>query len=203
MLEFFQSEKFFTQLQYLLGNLPFAIWETVYSTVLATVFAYLIGLPLGILLVTGEKSGIRPLPSPLMRLLNVVINLLLHSLSPHGRRLVEQIATGDPYDVDVKLDSKAKNRSAEILNTRLKTMGYSLVFSKTKKVKKYAILEPAVEFGGNSPDSKIQAVEIMEPGYDFEHYYKTMAEIDELKKKMAISIPAVTFINDMDTVPVD
>lgn len=76
MLEFFQSEKFFTQLQYLLGNLPFAIWETVYSTVLATVFAYLIGLPLGILLVTGEKSGIRPLPSPLMRLLNVVINLL-------------------------------------------------------------------------------------------------------------------------------
>ena len=133
----------------------------------------------------------------------VVINLLLHSLSPHGRRLVEQIATGDPYDVDVKLDSKAKNRSAEILNTRLKTMGYRLVFSKTKKVKKYAILEPAVEFGGNSPDSKTQAVEIMEPGYDFDHYYKTMAEIDELKKKMAISIPAVTFIDDMDTVPVD
>ena len=29
------------------------------------------------------------------------------------------------------------------------------------------------------------------------------AEIDELKKKMAISIPAVTFIDDMDTVPVD
>ena len=82
-------------------------------------------------------------------------------------------------------------------------MGYRLVFSKTKKVKKYAILEPAVEFGGNSPDSKIQAVEIMEPGYDFDHYYKTMAEIDELKKKMAISIPAVTFIDDMDTVPVD
>lgn len=76
MLEFFQSEKFFTQLHYLLGNLPFAIWETVYSTVLATVFAYLIGLPLGILLVTGEKNGIRPLPSPLMKLLNVVINLL-------------------------------------------------------------------------------------------------------------------------------
>ena len=76
MLEFFQSDKFMAQLQFLLSNLPFAIWETVYSTVLATVFAYVIGLPLGILLVTGEKGGIRPLPSPLMKVLNVVINLL-------------------------------------------------------------------------------------------------------------------------------
>lgn len=133
----------------------------------------------------------------------VVINLLLHSLSPHGRRLVEQIATGDPYDVDVKLDSKAKNRSAEILNTRLKTMGYRLVFSKTKKAKKYAILEPAVEFGENSPDAKIQAVEFMEPGYNFDHYYKTVAEIEDLKKKMAISIPAVTFTDDISVVPID
>ena len=133
----------------------------------------------------------------------VVINLLLHSLSPHGRRLVEQIATGDPYNVDVKLDSKAKNRSAEILNTRLKTMGYRLVFTKTKKNKKYAILSPAVEFGINSPDSKVKAVEEMEPGYDFDHYYSTIAEIEEIKKKMAVSIPAITFVDDMDVVPKD
>ena len=133
----------------------------------------------------------------------VVINLMLHSLSPHGRRLVEQIATGDPYNVDVKLDSKAKNRSAEILNTRLKTMGYRIVFSKTKKVKKYAMLRPAVEFGCNSPDDKVKAIEFMEDGYDFEHYYKTIAEIEEIKKKMAISIPAVTFIDDIDVVPTD
>ena len=133
----------------------------------------------------------------------VVINLMLHSLSPHGRRLVEQIATGDPYNVDVKLDSKAKNRSAEILNTRLKTMGYRIVFSKTKKAKKYAMLRPAVEFGCNSPDDKVKAIEFMEDGYDFEHYYKTIAEIEEIKKKMAISIPAITFIDDIDVVPTD
>lgn len=76
MLEFFQSEKFLTQLQYLLSNLPFAVWETLYSTVLATVFAYVIGLPLGILLVVGEKGGIRPLNSGLMRVINIIINLL-------------------------------------------------------------------------------------------------------------------------------
>ena len=55
---------------------PLAIWETVYVTFLATLFAVIIGLPLGVLLVTGDKDGIRPLPSWLMKLINVVINLL-------------------------------------------------------------------------------------------------------------------------------
>ena len=44
----------------LLNEFPFAIWETLYSTLLATLFAIIIGLPLGVLLVTGEQKGIRP-----------------------------------------------------------------------------------------------------------------------------------------------
>ena len=40
-----------------------AIWETVYVTVLATLFSVIIGLPLGVLLVAGEKNGVLPLPS--------------------------------------------------------------------------------------------------------------------------------------------
>lgn len=66
------------QIEYLLtpGNIPFAIWESLYAALLATLLAYAIGLPLGIILVTGEEHGIRPLPRPLMRVLNVVINLL-------------------------------------------------------------------------------------------------------------------------------
>ncbi|MBQ9648731.1 MAG: ABC transporter permease [Oscillospiraceae bacterium] len=55
---------------------PLAIWETVYVTILSTAFAIVIGLPLGVILVVGEKNGIRPLPAWLMRTLNVVINLL-------------------------------------------------------------------------------------------------------------------------------
>ena len=67
-----------SQAEYL-TNLPELLdqtWQTVYAPAAATVLAYLIGLPLGILLVTGEEGGIRPLPEPLMRVLNVVINLL-------------------------------------------------------------------------------------------------------------------------------
>ena len=53
-----------------------AIWETVYVTVLATLFSILIGLPLGVLLVAGEKNGVLPLPAWLLRCLNIIINLL-------------------------------------------------------------------------------------------------------------------------------
>lgn len=55
---------------------PIAVWETVYVTVLATLFSILIGLPLGVLLVAGEKDGVLPLPPWILKILNVVINLL-------------------------------------------------------------------------------------------------------------------------------
>ena len=49
---------------------------TLYITVMSTLFAILIGLPLGILLVTGDAKGIRPLPRGLMAAINWIINLL-------------------------------------------------------------------------------------------------------------------------------
>ena len=55
---------------------PLAVWETLYVTVLATFFAVVIGLPLGVLLVAGEKNGVLPLPKPVMKILGGVINLL-------------------------------------------------------------------------------------------------------------------------------
>ena len=64
------------QLEIITSEFGFATWETLYSLVLEVAFAYLIGLPLGVLLVTGERDGIRPLPGWLMQILNVVINLL-------------------------------------------------------------------------------------------------------------------------------
>jgi len=77
-LEAWGVNKPLDQLEFLLdpGTIPFAIWETLYAPLLATVFAYVIGLPLGILLVTGEEGGIRPLPKGFLRILNTVINLL-------------------------------------------------------------------------------------------------------------------------------
>ena len=52
------------------------IWETLVMTFLPTVIAFLIGLPLGILLVVGEEDGILPLPKAVMKVIHVIINLL-------------------------------------------------------------------------------------------------------------------------------
>lgn len=64
------------QMQIIYSEYGFAIWETLYSLALEVVFAYVIGLPLGVLLVTGEKGGVKPLPKPVMSVMNVIINLL-------------------------------------------------------------------------------------------------------------------------------
>ena len=64
------------QIEIIVSEFGFATWETLYSLVLEVIFAYLIGLPLGVMLVTGEKEGIRPLNPMLMRFVNIVINLL-------------------------------------------------------------------------------------------------------------------------------
>ena len=64
------------QMQIIYSEYGFAIWETLYSLALEVLFAYVIGLPLGVLLVTGEREGVKPLPKPVMTVVNVVINLL-------------------------------------------------------------------------------------------------------------------------------
>ena len=59
-----------------IADYGFAIWETFYVTVLSTAFSLVIGLPLGVLLVAGDKDSILPLPGWLMHLLNIIINIL-------------------------------------------------------------------------------------------------------------------------------
>ncbi len=72
----FTPEAWETALKIFVSEFPLAIWETVYVTVLSTFFAILIGLPLGVLLVAGDKNGVLPLPSWLLKTLGVIINLL-------------------------------------------------------------------------------------------------------------------------------
>lgn len=72
MLEILQSPDVLK----VMPTIPNEIWETFYSSVLSTFLAYLIGLPLGVLLVAGEQDGVLPLPQPLMNIMNVVVNLL-------------------------------------------------------------------------------------------------------------------------------
>jgi len=71
-----QNQTFFSEMLYrLLDNeiLQTGIWETVYMTALATIFSYLIGLPLGIILSVTDKNGLHPV-SFINRTLGIFVN---------------------------------------------------------------------------------------------------------------------------------
>ena len=57
------------------GILQAGIWETVYMTLLSTAVAYLLGLPLGVVLAVTDKGGIKPI-TWLNKVLGVVVNIL-------------------------------------------------------------------------------------------------------------------------------
>lgn len=69
--------------------------ETIYMTVISTVLAYIIGLPLGLVLVVTDKDGIHPVPW-LNSLLGMIINffrsipflILLIALMPFTKMVV-------------------------------------------------------------------------------------------------------------------
>lgn len=122
-----------------------------------------------------------------------VVNLMIHSLSPQGRRRVEQMYTEDPFDIDVRLDSDSKNRSAEIVNTFLKTMGRRLVFRKIKKQYKSVDISP-VEFENCPFINPVEFIplEILRmEGFDPVKYSENRQKIEEDKAKNGIS--PVTF----------
>ena len=58
-----------------LSMLKLGIWETLYMTFTSSFFAYLIGIPLGIILIVTDKDGIFPIPW-FQRILGLIINLL-------------------------------------------------------------------------------------------------------------------------------
>ncbi len=76
MAEFFTSEEMQNAISILLEEFPLAIWETFYVTVVSTLFSLVLGMPLGVLLVVGERNGVFPIPKWILNILNVIINLL-------------------------------------------------------------------------------------------------------------------------------
>ncbi|MDD7428560.1 MAG: methionine ABC transporter permease [Oscillospiraceae bacterium] len=56
------------------GVLQLGIWETVYMTFISAFFAYLFGLPLGVLLCVTDKEGICPV-SWLNKIIGVIVNI--------------------------------------------------------------------------------------------------------------------------------
>lgn len=82
--------------------------------------------------------------------------LMIYSSSPLARQLCSQLETGDPFNVDVKLDMDSKNRNAEILNVYLKTKGLKITFKKHLKRPKHPIpIQPMSFFDKPSNDPMI------------------------------------------------
>jgi len=52
-----------------------AFWESIYMTLVSTFFAYLIGLPMGLVLVMTDKEGVRPMPI-VHQILGAIINVV-------------------------------------------------------------------------------------------------------------------------------
>ena len=113
----------------------------------------------------------------------VIANMMIHSLSPQGRRLVEQMYTGDPFKIDIKLDSDSKNRSAEIANTYLKTIGRRLKFVKRRKVKTKVAISPIV-FERDPVIYPISFVpKSQRDGYDYEKDFSERQQLEKLKQE--------------------
>lgn len=59
----------------ILSMLTTGLWETLYMTLVSTLMAYVIGLPLGLALVFTDKDGIRPLRG-INATLGVIVNVI-------------------------------------------------------------------------------------------------------------------------------
>jgi hypothetical protein len=66
---------------------------------------------------------------------NIIQMIMLLSTSPLARRLHQELLTGNPFDIDIKLDKDSVSRSVEIVNAYLKTAGLRLRFDKIPKKK--------------------------------------------------------------------
>ena len=117
----------------------------------------------------------------------VIANMMIHSVSPQGRRQVEQMYTGDPFDVDIKLTSDAKNRSAEIVSTYLKTIGRRMNFIKKRKEYKGITICP-ITFDKDPYKRPISFVpENMREGFDYEKDFKERQKMNAKREKEGIS----------------
>lgn len=107
----------------------------------------------------------------------VINNLMLHSVSPQGRKLVEQMYTCNPYEINIKLDMNSKNRVAEVVNTYLKAIGLRLVFA---KIPKYRYKVPIAPFTSVS-NPVIKPFEFAPA--EVEDKFKWFEEIDKINEK--------------------
>lgn len=108
------------------------IYESLFMITLSSVFAYLIGLPLGILLVVTDKDGIRPMVA-LNWIIGVIVNLirsvpfiiLLVALIPFTRALIG--TTVGPKAVVIPLVIGSAPYIARLVESSLKEVDQGII----------------------------------------------------------------------------
>lgn len=115
---------------------------------------------------------------------HVVSVLMLYSVSPQARRLVEQMLVDDPYDIDIKLDDNSINRTAQIANIYLKVMGYRLKFIKKLKKPKRGLYVKGITYHWDDKPLRrgIMYVNPEEKGFDIEKDIKRAEEVSNIKR---------------------
>lgn len=123
----------------------------------------------------------------------VVTNLMIHSVSPQARRLVEEMLTGDPFAVNVELDKDSTNRNVEIVNAYLKTKGLRLEFRKVKKGPRPIVTFDLVAFDKEKvPEPIVRFINEKEV-FDYDKYYAQLNRIEDLKKTCIVRQDMVVF----------
>ena len=108
------------------GILQLGIWETIYMTLISTFFAYLIGLPVGLILRMTDRDGIHPI-GWLNRTLGIIVNAVAKAIvgTSLGNRavIVTLVIAAAPY-VARMVESAAKEVDAGVIEAAL-SMGAS------------------------------------------------------------------------------
>lgn len=127
--------------------------------------------------------------------------LMIYSSSPLARQLCAQLETGDPFNIDVKLDMDSKNRNAEILNVYLKTKGLKITFKKhLKKPIKAAHINPMAFFDPNpTPQPKKIPMIFYGEGEKFneEEAIAQLKESRDNNKKHVLEIHPMEFFDEI------
>lgn len=118
--------------QAILKMIGTGILETLYMTILSSILAYILGLPLGILLVVTDKDGIAPLVV-LNRILGAIVNILrsipfvilLVALMPFTRLVVG--TTLGPNALVVPLVIGSAPYIARIVESSLKEVDHGII----------------------------------------------------------------------------
>lgn len=121
---------------------------------------------------------------------HVVETMMIHSLSPQARKLTSRLYVEDPYNIDIKLDSDSKNRSAEQVSVYLKAIGYKLLFTKKKKVRKVPFTRPMFVIQ-DPPRAVINRISVDE-NFDIDAWIKYSREQYEKKQKHMFTVAPFT-----------